>query len=189
MKLKSKPTLPKRILISKQLEIKVLNSKKHAAELFALVDSNRTHLRKWLPWVDRTKSVKDSATFIKLVEKEWRTRVAFVYGIFFDGALIGMVGTHEIDFLSRKTSFGYWLARDYCGRGITTRCSEALVKVLFEKLKLNRLEIRTAPKNIPSQRVARHLGFKREAILRQQEWLYDHFVDHVIFSKHARPRK
>jgi ribosomal-protein-serine acetyltransferase len=36
----------------------------HAEELFALTDKNRAHLKKWLPWLDLTRSAVDTRNFI-----------------------------------------------------------------------------------------------------------------------------
>jgi ribosomal-protein-serine acetyltransferase len=35
---------------------------------------------------------------------------------------------------------------------------------------------------VKSQKIPRRLGFKEEGIARQSEWLYDRFVDHVVFA-------
>ncbi len=35
-----------------------------ANEMFALTEASRSHLRRWLPWVDRTRTVADSEAFI-----------------------------------------------------------------------------------------------------------------------------
>ncbi|MEP6673307.1 MAG: RimJ/RimL family protein N-acetyltransferase, partial [Chthoniobacter sp.] len=35
-----------------------------AEELFAVIDANRAHLRRWLPWLDRTHSLADARQFV-----------------------------------------------------------------------------------------------------------------------------
>src|SRR5687768_10632728 len=37
----------------------------HAEELFLLINKNRAYLRKWLPWVDRMRSLPQFREFIK----------------------------------------------------------------------------------------------------------------------------
>ena len=41
----------------------------------------------------------------------------------------------------------------------------------------NRIQARVAIGNYPSQAVCDRSGLKKEGVLRQAEWLYDHYVD------------
>jgi ribosomal-protein-serine acetyltransferase len=51
------------IIIDDQITLRQL-SHSEADVFFQLVDNNREHLGKWLPWVDSTKSPEDSLDFI-----------------------------------------------------------------------------------------------------------------------------
>src|SRR3712207_8983550 len=53
----------------------------------------------------------------------------------------------------------------------------------FLELGLNRVSIACATENKKSCAIPERLGFRREGVQRQAEWLYDHFVDHVIRSE------
>ena len=57
-----------------------------------------------------------------------------------------------------------------------------MVNFAFDDWNLNRIEVRCSPRNTASQAIPISLGYHREGILRQNEWLYDHFVDHIVFS-------
>lgn len=59
---------------------------------------------------------------------------------------------------------------------------QGLIKFGFEKLNLNKVLIGCATGNLRSQKIPESLGFTYEGTLRQNEWLYDHFVDHKIYS-------
>ncbi|WP_336296604.1 GNAT family protein [Bacillus pinisoli] len=48
---------------------------------------------------------------------------------------------------------------------------------------LNRVEIRVADENIKSRAIPERLGFINEGKVQNAEWLYDHYVDHIIYSK------
>jgi ribosomal-protein-serine acetyltransferase len=153
-----------------------------AEELFALVDANRGYLREWLPWLDQNTEIEHTRAFIRATRKHHADRNGFTCGIRRRGALVGVVGLHAIDWPNRKTSLGYWVAEPHQGRGIMTRACAALLPYVFDELGLNCVEIGCAVGNARSNAIPGRLGFTREGVLRQREWLYDHFVDHVVYS-------
>jgi ribosomal-protein-serine acetyltransferase len=77
---------------------------------------------------------------------------------------------------------GYWLAKSHTGRRLMTAAVKALVEEGFQQLDLNRIQARVATDNHPSQAVCDRLGLKKEGVLRQAEWLYDHYVDLTMNS-------
>jgi len=152
-------------------------------QLFMLVDSCREYLRQWLPWVDGNVNVEKSREFIEASKKQFFSDLGFQAGIWYKDTLTGIIGFHGIDWQNRKASIGYWLHSDYQGKGIMTRACKALVDYGFEEMNLNRIEIRCAEQNFKSRAIPERLGFTREGNVRQAEWLYDHFVNHIIYSK------
>ena len=63
-----------------------------------------------------------------------------------------------------------------------TRACRALVDHGFHDMGLHRIEIRVAPGNTRSRAVAERLGFTQEGVLRDAAWLYDHYVDYVVYG-------
>ncbi|MFE4243825.1 GNAT family N-acetyltransferase [Peribacillus butanolivorans] len=55
----------------------------------------------------------------------------------------------------------------------------------FRELGLNRIEVSIAVENKRSKALAERQGFIEEGRLRQAEWLYDQYVDHIIYAKLA----
>lgn len=153
-----------------------------AAELFLLTDRNRSHLRRWLPWVDATTSVEVTRKFIRNALKQFATGRGFQAGLWYQNRMAGVIGYHKIDWFNRKTSLGYWLGMEFQGKGLMTKACQALLDYAFHELKLNRVEIRCATENKRSRAIPERLGFVQEGITRQAEWLYDHYVDHVIYG-------
>jgi ribosomal-protein-serine acetyltransferase len=154
----------------------------HADELFRLTDRNRTYLRRWLPWLDGTRCAQDSLFYIRAVRKRILLYSELHFGICVDGRIAGTLGTHAVDRINSRTSIGYWLDEDCQGRGIVTDCVAALLDHLFGELGLHRVGIQCAVGNLRSQAVPERLGFVREGVAREEEWLYDHFVDHVCYG-------
>lgn len=158
----------------------------HSEELYQMVDRNRNHLRDWLPWVDSMISYEQYHEIIPIWLKAFAENNGFNAGIRYKGQLAGSIGFHQIDWRNRQTSMGYYLAKDFEGRGIMTRAVQALVNYAFLDLNLNRLEIRCGVGNKKSRHIPERLGFVQEGIIRDGEYLYNHFHDLVVYGMLAR---
>jgi ribosomal-protein-serine acetyltransferase len=167
--------------LSETTELRLLEER-HAQELSDLTERNREYLRAWLPWVDSSRTVEDRKRFIKDTLKQFAENKGFVAGIWYEGHLAGVIGYDPIDWENRTTEVGYWLGEEYQGRGLATTACRALVEHAFGELGLNRVSIACVTENKKSCAIAERLGFRREGVKRQAEWLYDHFVDHVVYA-------
>ncbi len=167
--------------MDEEIELRVL-TESHAPALFALTDRNREHLRRWLPWVDGTRSAKDTAKFIRGGREQLRRNDGFQAGIWYRGELVGALGFHYWNWAGRKTEIGYWLAEPFQGHGIMTRACRALVTYAFTNLGLDRVEIRTAAGNARSRGIAERIGFVQEGVLREAEYSADGPQDQIVYG-------
>lgn len=167
--------------IDEQTELRLLELR-HAEELFALTDANRQHLRRWLPWLDTTLSVVDTRSFIQSMISRFAEGRGLTAGIWHRGKLVGTCGFNNINWVNRSADIGYWLAANAQGHGLMTAACRALCDYAFGELRLHRVIIRCATGNVRSCNVPKRLGFTHEGVLRQVEWLYDHYVDHQVYS-------
>jgi ribosomal-protein-serine acetyltransferase len=163
-----------------------LLEERHAAAAFDVVDRNRAHLREWLPWVDTTLEVADTARFIKSALHQFANNEGFAAGIWCGEEFAGTIGFHKIDWVNRKAELGYWLAEAFQGRGIMTDVCRAAARFAFREWKLHRLEIHCATGNSRSNAVAKRIGFQLEATLRESSMLHGRPVDMNIWSMLAR---
>lgn len=152
-------------LILKELELS------DAEYIFKTIDSQREYLGEWLPFVEFTKSVKDSLDYVNSVVtmpeecKEWQ------FAVFFGDDFAGLAGFKGTDRLNRKSEIGYWLKEDFQHRGIMTESVRALIKFGFSELGLNRIQIKCAPDNVKSNKIPQRLGFHLEGIERDSEFV------------------
>ena len=153
-----------------------------AAELFVTVDANRRHLREWLPWLDRTKSLEDETSFIASTLEDYVRGEGVLYGIRLDGDLVGTISLNWIDWENRGCGVGYWLAEDQTGNGYATKSCVRLMEHCFDDLKLHRFVLEAATDNFPSRAIAENLGMRLEGITKDREWLYDHYVDAALYA-------
>ena len=154
----------------------------HIPEIFAAVDRNRQHLRRWLPWVDRTRSAEDIGVFLEHARAAFARGEELHAGIWIAGQLAGAVGHHKIDSANRSTSIGYWLSTAAEGKGIMTRSCRTLLRYLFAERGLHRVEIRCATGNTRSCAIPARLGFTHEGVLREAEWVNDRYYDLAVWS-------
>lgn len=174
-----------RIPIDNETELRTFEMQ-DADELYALVDTNREHLYRWMGWVDTTTSVEQMRAFIHYSQERQIQENGFNTGIFHQGRLVGVIGFHYVDHEDGKTEIGYWLAASMQGKGLMTRACHTMVDYPFRELGLNRVEIQIATDNMRSRAIPARLGFTQEGILRDDVWLRDRFVDHVVYGMLAR---
>ncbi len=154
------------IKVDNNLELRTFSAE-DAAALFEAINKNKSHLHPWLPWVNKTTKPEHSAEFIQLSADQQHNQEALALGIFYDGHIIGGTGMHHWDKETKNAHIGYWLSKEYEGKGIINKCLVKFIDFLFGKAGLNKIEIRYVPRNKRSANVAQRLGFRTEGILRQ----------------------
>ena len=157
-----------------------------AEELFSMTDANRQYLREWLPWLDSIKRIEETRAFIRAAQTQSAQNNGTQLAIRIRDRIVGIVGHHQIDWRNRLTSLGYWIGEEYQGRGVVSAACNALVSHAFDEAQLNRVEIRCAVGNTKSRAIPQRLGFRQEGLLHDAEWLYGHFVDHIVYAMLAR---
>lgn len=156
-----------------------------APALFALIDQDRPALARWMPRTASIQSVEDEAAFL-LTSLERISANQFWLAVIWVGPHpAGTIDLHA--FKDGHAEIGYWLGRDFRGKGIMTHVLGIVEDVAFSQLNLNKLELVIATGNTASQAVAHRRGFHQDGILREHlltaTGSYD---DAVIYSKLKR---
>ncbi|MFD2444121.1 GNAT family N-acetyltransferase [Bacillus sp. CGMCC 1.16607] len=155
---------------------------KDAERIFELTDKSRNSRREWLPWLDFTTKVEDTRKFIQSCLKGYAENKSLNTVILFNGEIVGVAGFNNINWSNKTAYIGYWLGEEYQGKGIITKVAKDLTNYAFNHLNLNKVEIRAAVENKKSRSIPERLGFINEGVIRQSEWLYDHYVDTVVYG-------
>lgn len=177
------------ITIDEDLELQ-LPQDRHAEEAFQVVQANYEHLHEWMPWCNEEltlESVKDF--FGQALSSFAENGSQIAMSIVFKKRIVGGAGFHEINRIDKCAEIGYWLAKEFTGKGIMTRCARTLVDYGIDELGLNRIVIKCVPENVKSRSIPERLGFVEEGIERDGGWLHTRFVDHVVYSMLARDWK
>ncbi len=152
------------------------------AAVFRLVDSNREHLGRWLPFVEITLSPEDERPW---VEGQLAARISGASTpplIMRLDVLVGTISAMHLDSPDRAGEIGYWLAEDAQGKGIVTRACRALLDHVFNDRDMHRIQIRAATENTRSRALPERLGFTYEGIQRQAEYVGGRFRDLAVYS-------
>lgn len=146
----------------------------HAAEVFSIVDSGREELRKWLPWVDASISIKDTISFIEVTNgRQW--------AIFKQNQIVGLIGVPKTHDSGKTIEIGYWLSPDYWHQGIMRKACIALMDHYYKNgVESSTLLIST--ENIPSQKLAKSIGFKETGIIENGENLLGKNYDQIVYQ-------
>ncbi|MGN6816336.1 MAG: GNAT family N-acetyltransferase [Solirubrobacterales bacterium] len=152
-----------------------------AAELYAVVEANRDHLGRWMPWA-ADQDLAATEKFIAEAAAQLARNDGFQAAVVPEGRIVGIAGFHSIDWTNRNTSIGYWLAEPAQGKGTMTTVVRALVDHAFTEWNLHRIEIHCAPANHRSRAIPERLGFREEATLRETELVGGRYLDGVVYG-------
>lgn len=168
-------------MVDHEIELQLLQPH-HSIELFHLVNRNRYHLQKWLPWVNSFTSIEQYNHLICKWMQQFEEYSGLHLGIRYKNSLAGVISLNFIDWFNSQTNFGYFLAEDFQGKGIMSRSVHALIRYVFNEVRLNRIEIKCGEYNQKSRAIPEKLGFKIEGIIRDGEMLNDQFHNLLLYS-------
>lgn len=148
------------------------------AEIFA-----DKQTRRWLPFPEGH-GVDARIWCTETAETRRRDGAGDHYGVVRreDGRLIGCMWTQRTDWMARLTEVGYAIAAEARGFGVAAEAVDALAVALVLEHGFHRIEMRVAPGNLASRRVAEKAGFRYEGLLRDAGCVFSGRVDLEMWS-------
>ena len=153
-----------------------------AQTIFNSIHSSRNYLRRWLPFVDQTRSSNDTRNFLHSVINSRCIKKDLIFEIWHQEEFAGLIALKEVDYANMKVEVGYWLDLSKIGKGIMVRSCKAIIDYAFNELNLNRITIKVAIGNEKSTAIPIALNFYQEGVERNGELINDTFNDLIIFS-------
>ncbi|MEM6801838.1 MAG: GNAT family protein [Bacteroidota bacterium] len=150
--------------------------------LHQLLSANREHLDNFLPWLNRLETVDHVRDFVKRARYKDIYEGRWVYGIVFDEVLVGMIDFNDGKINESEIAVGYWLSKDYQGKGIMTRSVQTCVDYLFGEESVNKILIKVALGNDKSMGIPNRLDFKWDGVDVGGGKLKGEKVDLVVYS-------
>ena len=107
--------------------------------------------------------IDDALNFIKSSYDDFKLRKAITLAIDYKNKsillLVGTIGVKDIDYVNKKANIGYWIGKQYQGKGIATESVKLVVKYAFDILELEEISAYVFPDNNSSIRVLEKNGF------------------------------
>ena len=99
-----------------------------------------------------------------------------------DGVFLGEVGVSLISHHHHQVEVGYVFLPSAMGRGYATEATARMVDLAFDALDAHRVVGRLDARNVKSARVLERLGMRREALLRENEFVKGEWTDELIYA-------
>lgn len=160
----------------------VLPELKHADALIKVIKHDKNTLKRWMPWAKSMKNKQDERKFIKYAREQIANYKLLELIIMVNNVPTGMIDLHNIDQQESHADVGYWLSSTYQGQGIMTESLIHLVNKAFKEMDLHKIILYAEHENKPSRAVAKRVGFKHEALLKDQTQYEGQFKDLDMYS-------
>jgi ribosomal-protein-serine acetyltransferase len=153
-----------------------------AEVIFEAINRDREYLKVWLPFIEETKQVVQTEEFIKTIVTQSGKKKDEVFTIWYNQEFAGLIGFKDTDWINHKTELGYWLIEKMQGKGIIIACMQKLIKIGFNKLGMNRIQVKVACGNEKSAAIPKRLRFKLEGTERAGEFHHGKYLDLEVYS-------
>ncbi len=121
---------------------------------------------------------------------EWNklnnTNQAYRWGVFYKDKPDKLIGTIALHYWNKKSNtieLGADLLRKHWNKGLAYEFTRPIITFAFNKLKINRLELRCDPRNIASVKIANKFSFTFEGTLRDYVYVEGKgYLDESVYS-------
>lgn len=124
-------------------------------------------------------TIEEAHGWVKIVQISPET-----FAIVVDNEAVGGIGILLKDDIYRKNAeIGYWLGKEYRGKGIISSAIIEIVDYAFKSYDIHRIYAGVFEYNLASMRIFEKAGFHQEAIRKQSLFKENQFYDEHIFMK------
>jgi len=106
----------------------------------------------------------------------------FAIRLLADSSLIGCASLRDIDGEHLQAELGFWVGRDWWGKGYAREAAAEVLRFGFEDLGLNRIYAHHMARNPAAGRVLLHIGMQREGLLRERVRKWGVYEDVTLYA-------
>lgn len=140
----------------------------------AMIES-QSELKRWLGWAHEIGDADAVEADLRRARADFILRKRFTWLVFrtADGAFVGRLLLHYVDWSVPRFEIGYWVRTSLSGQGYVTEAVNGLTDFAFDGLLAERIAIECDPRNTRSAAVARRCGYVEEGVLRNNVREFD----------------
>ncbi|MFY1687446.1 GNAT family N-acetyltransferase [Plantactinospora sp. WMMB782] len=140
--------------------------------------------QRWLPFQRELGQIDAESWCTEMAQERRDSGNGDHYGVIRreDERLVGCLWTKRTDWGGRVTEVSYAIAPEARGFGMAAEAVDAIAVALILEHGFQRLELRVAPGNTASRRVAEKAGFTYEGLLRNAGYVHSGRVDLEVWS-------
>ncbi len=140
--------------------------------------------QRWLPFPAEYGNIEAKSWCTEMAAERRDSGAGDHYGVVRreDGRLVGCLWTKRTDWVARVTEIAYAIAPAVRGFGVAAEAVDALAIALILEHGFQRIELRVAPGNVASRRVAEKAGCTYEGLLRNAGYVHSGRVDLEVWS-------
>lgn len=138
----------------------------------------------WLFTVARINSAETFRKYFDMAMEEKRNKRCYPFAYYskLQQQYVGSTRFGNIDFPNKKLEIGWtWINPSLQGTGFNKHCKFLLLSYGFEKLGLNRIELKTSHLNLKSQKAMLKIGAVKEGLFRKHTINDDGSIRHTVY--------
>lgn len=146
------------------------------------IAGNDDEMQKWFP-LPSPYTMTNAKSFFDFADQRKMNGSGLISAIEYEGKFAGVVDIKKADWRARCCEIGYWGSPWVRGKGITSVALLMVSQWIFREVGFQRIEVRIAPENLASQRVAEKARYVREGIARNAGFTNNGRLDLIIYSR------
>ncbi|ACJ16186.1 N-acetyltransferase [Thermococcus onnurineus NA1] len=149
---------------------------------------NDRDVRHYLSFPEEIFFYEDELEWYEALRREKKHEKVFAVIENSSRSLVGLVGLHKIDFHNGRAELGYFIGKEYWGRGYASEAVSLAVRYAFEWLNLRKVYAHVYESNGASIRILEKNGFKLAGRWRKHQYVPgEGFVDVLCYELFREP--
>ena len=152
---------------------------------YKMLRENREHLGELLGPITESNDLDEVEVYIRKLASDWIARNRFVLSFWEKASnnYLGHIWIEPLDWRIPNFEMGWFIVKNYQGRGLTTEAAKTALEFVFNELKAHRVTVKIrehGPHYEKSRRISKRCGFVKEGLIRDS--VRTHF-DHLLVNE------